>query len=163
MQYFLKAQSILKSSIQAIRGSFAAFVCLLGIMAISLPAYAASTAPAVPTLRTTVAMSPPLSQSVAIFGLGKKAEGKLEEVNGKIQASSDNVMDKIKGTGKQIEGRAKYNSGRVEDAAKRTANKMADSADDLKDKTKNDLKKAKDTISDTADSTIAKVKDMVKK
>jgi uncharacterized protein YjbJ (UPF0337 family) len=173
MQYFLKAQSILKSSIQIMRGSFVAFACLLGIVAISLPAHAASPAPAVPTVRTTIsrttisrttiAMSPPLSQSVALFGLGKKVEGKLEEVNGKIQSSSDNAMDKIKGTGKQIKGKAKYDSGRVEDAANRGAKKMADRAEDLKDKTKNDLERAKDAISDTADSTIAKVKDMVKK
>ncbi len=171
MQYLLKTQSVLRSSIQAIRGLIIASACLLGLVVTSLPAHAASPdMSAVRAARSTVAFSTAPSQPVALFGFGKKVEGVVKDVNGKIQSNSDDIADKVKGTAKRLEGRAKYDTGRVEDSAARNASKLkanakekiADKSDDLKDQAKEGLNRAKNALSDTADSTIEKVKDMVK-
>ena len=140
MKRFLNRQSFAKMSFRSIQFSIVALIMLLGLNLGTMKS--ATAAP------TSVVKSAP----VAIFGLGRQAEGKVDQAVGKAQGAMSGASDKTKGFAKQAKGKAKSDIGRVESNAKSAANKTRDAVLD-----------AADTASDAANAATDKVKDLIGK
>lgn len=140
----MKISSFYKQAIR-IRFFLAALICSVAL----------SFGTAAPSLAAQV--QAPTSH-LAIFGWGEKAEGKAEQLVGKIQAKTGN---KLEGTAKQINGRAKSDLSRVEDATNRAADKAGRMSKDIKKGTDKNLSKAGDSIQDTANNLVDGAKKMI--
>ena len=143
MKRFLTLQSFAtfaKVGFRSIQFSIVALVMLLGLNLGTV-----KSAVAAPT-------SGVKSVPVAIFGLGRQAEGKVDQAIGKAQGSMSNATDKTKGSAKQAIGKAKSDIGRIESNAKSATNKTRDAVSD-----------AADSASDAANAATDKVKDLIGK
>lgn len=136
--------SIFKRAVRAAQLALTALACIVALnFGIATPAVAGE---------LQVLPAPQL----ALFGFGRQAEGKAEQLEGKVQSAIDN---KVKGTAKQVQGRAKSDIGRVEAAASRTIERQQDLAKDNKKGLEKNLDRAKNVLDNAADN----VKDSIGK
>lgn len=140
MRRFLNLQSFRKFSFRSIQFSIVALIMMLGLNLGTMKS--ATAAP------TSVVNSAP----VAIFGLGRQAEGKVDQAVGKAQGAMGDATNKTKGLATQTKGKAKSDIGRVESSAKSATNKTRDAVSD-----------AADSASDAANAAVDKVKDLIGK
>lgn len=140
MRHLLNLSSFKKVSFRSIQFSIVALVMFLGLNLGTMKSAVAAP--------TTVVKSVP----VAIFGLGRQAEGKIDEAVGKAQTATSGAAGKTKGLAKQAKGRAESDIGRIESSAKSAGNKTRDAVSD-----------AADNVSDAANAAADKVKDLIGK
>lgn len=140
MRRFLNLRSFAKVSFQSIQISIVALIMLLGLNLGTMKS--ATAAP------TSVIKSAP----IAIFGLGRQAEGKVDQAVGKAQGAMGGATNKTKGLAKQAKGKAESDIGRIESSAKSVTSKARDAASD-----------AADSVSDAANAAADKVKDLIGK
>jgi len=140
MRRFLNLRSFAKVSFRSIQFSIIALIMLLGLNLGTMKAAIAEP--------TSVVKSVP----VAIFGLGRKAEGKVDQAVGKAQGAMSGTTDKSKGLAKQAKGKAESNIGRIESSAKSANSKTRDAVSD-----------AANSASDTANAAVDKVKNLMGK
>lgn len=147
----MKLFSILKKAFRSIQLSVAALACIGSLsFSAAAPAFAAPVAVTQPT-------------HIAAIGIGRQAEGTIEQAAGKAESVKDSVAAKAKGVAKQVEGRAKYDIGRVEDAAQRTGNKTDALTKQAKGKAEQDVGKAQDAVTDATNNAIDAVKGLFSK
>jgi uncharacterized protein YjbJ (UPF0337 family) len=144
----MKISSIWKQIVRTAQFSLAALVCSVALN-FATPA---------PSLAAQVQVLP--APQIALFGFGRQAEGKAEELAGKIQSKTGAKLD---GSAKQVSGRAKSDIGRVESAAERNADRAGDMAKDMKKSAEKNLSKAQDDIKDAANNAIDTVKNVINK
>ncbi|WP_310424638.1 hypothetical protein [Chamaesiphon sp. VAR_48_metabat_135_sub] len=142
----MKISSFYKQAIRTVQFSIAALICSVAL----------NFGTAAPSLAAQLQVAP--TPHLALFGWGEKAEGKAEQLVGKVQAKTG---QKIEGTAKQIDGRAKYDLGRVEDGAQRTADKAGKMAKEMKKGTDKNLSKAGDSMKDTANNMVDGTKKII--
>ncbi len=136
MRRFLNLPSFKKLSFRSIQFSIVALVMFLGLNLGTMKSAVAAP--------TTVVKSVP----VAIFGLGRQAEGKIDQAVGKAQTATSGAAGKTKGLTKQAKGRAKSDIGRVESSAKSVGDKTRDAVSDAADNTSDAVKAAADKVKD---------------
>ncbi|MCY7407335.1 MAG: hypothetical protein LH631_08150 [Alkalinema sp. CAN_BIN05] len=140
MKRFLNLRSFAKASFRSIQFSIVAIIMMLGLNLGTM-----KLAKAAPTSVVT-----PLP--VAIFGLGRQAEGKIHQAVGEAQGATSRVNDQTKGFAKQAKGKAESDVGRIESSTKSAKSKTRDAVSD-----------AADSASDTANAAVDKVKDLMGK
>jgi uncharacterized protein YjbJ (UPF0337 family) len=140
MRRFLNLQSFTKFSFRSIQFSIVAIIMMLGLN--------------LGTMKSTIAAPTSVVKSVpvAIFGLGRQAEGKVDQTVGKAQGAMSGVTDKTKGLAKQVKGKAESDVGRIESSANSAKSKAQDAVSD-----------AADNASDAANAAVDKVKDLMGK
>lgn len=136
MTRFLNLRSLAKVSFRAIQFSIVGLVMFLGLNLGTMKSAVAAP--------TSVVKSVP----VAIFGLGRKAEGKIDQAVGKAQTATSGAIDKTKGLAKQAKGKAESDIGRVESSAERAKNKTRDAVSDAADSTSDAVNAAADKVKD---------------
>jgi uncharacterized protein YjbJ (UPF0337 family) len=141
----MKISSFYKQAIRTVQFSLAALICSVAL----------NFGTAAPSLAAQV--QAPTSH-LAIFGWGEKAEGKAEQLVGKVQAKTGN---KLEGTAKQVKGRADYDLGRVEDASRRNADKAGKMVKDIKKGTDKNISKAGDSMKNTANKLVDGAKKVI--
>ncbi len=145
----MKISSFWKQTIRTVQFSLAALVCSVAL----------NFAAAAPTLAAQLQVPTP---HLALFGIGegRKAEGKVEQLVGKVQAKTGN---KLEGASKQVAGRAKSDIGRVEDAAQEAGDKAGQMAKDARKSAAKNMSNAQDSMKDTANDAIDSVKKLINK
>ncbi|MGI0494974.1 CsbD family protein [Alkalinema pantanalense CENA528] len=142
----MKLFSILKKAFRSIQLSLTTLACVSSL----------SFSAAAPAFAAPIAVTQPAH--IAVTGIGRQAEGTIEQAAGKAESVKDSVAAKAKGVAKQVEGRAKYDIGRVEDAAQRTGDKADALGKQAKGKAEQDIGKAQDAVSDATNNAIDAVK-----
>ena len=140
----MKISSFYKQAIRTVQFSLAALICSVALNFGTAPSLAAQIQVPTPYL--------------AIFGFGEKAEGKAQELVGKVQSKAGN---KLEGTANQIKGRSKSDLSRVGDTAERAADKAGKMSKDIKKGIDKNLSKAGDSIQDTANDLVDGAKKMI--
>jgi uncharacterized protein YjbJ (UPF0337 family) len=140
----MKIYSFYKQAIRTIQFSLAVLVC-----SVALNFGTASSLAAQVQLPTS---------HLAIFGWGEKAEGKAEEIVGKVQAKTGK---KLEGTANQVGGRAKSDLSRVEDRAERAADKAGKVSKDIKKGIDKNLSRAGNSTKDTVNDLVDGAKKMI--
>lgn len=141
----MKISSFYKQAIRTVQFCLAALICSVAL----------NFGTAAPSLAAQVQVP---TSHLAIFGWGEKAEGKAEQLVGKVQAKTGN---KLEGTAKQVKGRADYDLGRVEDTAQRNADKAGKIVKDIKKGTDKNISKAGDSMKNTANKLVDGAKKVI--
>jgi uncharacterized protein YjbJ (UPF0337 family) len=141
----MKISSFYKQAIRTVQFTLAALICSVAL----------NFGTAAPSLAAQVQVP---TSHLAIFGWGEKAEGKAEQLVGKVQAKTGN---KLEGTAKQVKGRADYDLGRVEDASRRNADKAGKMVKDIKKGTDKNISKAGDSMKNTANKLVDGAKKVI--
>ena len=136
MTRFLNLRSFAKINFRSIQFSIVALIMFLGLN--------------LGTMKSAVAAPTSIVKSVpvAIFGLGRQAEGKIDQAVGKAQTATSGAIDKTKGLAKQAKGRAESDIGRIESSAKNANSKTRDAVSDAADSTSDAVKAAADKVKD---------------